>query len=79
MTGVAVKVTFWPVQITLPELVIETDGVTALVVATDKVAGVEEPQLLLAVTEIVPPVPDAATVIESVVEMPVHPKGSDHV
>ena len=56
-----------------PELVIETDGVTAVVVATDKVAGVEEPQLLLAVTEMVPPAPDAATEIESVPEVPVQP------
>ena len=43
------------------------------------VCAVPDPQLLLAVTEIVPIVLPAVTVIELVVELPVHPGGKVHV
>ena len=47
--------------------------------ATDSVLAVLLPQLLLAVTEIVPPLPAVVTVILLVVEVPLHPEGSVHV
>ena len=46
---------------------------------TDNVCGVELPQALFAVTEIVPPVEPAATTITSVVDVPVQPFGKVHV
>ena len=46
---------------------------------TARVAGVEVPQELEAVTEILPLVADAVTVIEFVVLDPVHPEGNAQV
>ena len=46
---------------------------------TFNVRGVLEPQELLAVTEIVPPLVPAVVVIEVVVDVPPQPEGSAHV
>ena len=43
------------------------------------VCGALLPQLLLAVTETVPPLPPARTVIDVVVELPLQPAGKLHV
>ena len=51
----------------------------AVLPATDSVLAVLFPQLLFAVTEIVPPLPAVVTVILFVVEVPLHPEGSVHV
>ena len=57
-----------------------TPGVAgAVFTVTTSVAGDELPQILLAVTETVPPVELAVVVILLVVEVPVQPPGSDHV
>lgn len=51
----------------------------AVLPATDSVLAVLFPQLLFAVTEMVPPLPAVVTVILLVVEVPDHPEGSVHV
>jgi hypothetical protein len=43
------------------------------------VLAVPEPQALFAMTEILPPVAPTVTVIETEVEVPVHPEGRAHV
>ena len=52
-------------------------GVVAKVTA--RFRGVDEPQVLFAVTEIVPPPPPAVAVIEFEEDVPVHPLGSVQV
>ncbi len=52
-------------------------GVVAIVTAS--VLAVEGPQLLSAVTEIVPPLAPVVTVMEVVVLVPVHPLGKVQV
>ena len=47
------------------------------VAVTDNICGVLLPQLLLAVTEILPPAAPVVTIIELVMELPVHPAGND--
>ena len=64
-----------PIQIVPP--LEETVGKVFTVIAN--VLGVELPQSLFAVTDIFPLVVLAITVIEDVVEVPVHPEGSVHV
>jgi hypothetical protein len=46
---------------------------------TLNVLCVPEPQVLLAVTETVPPFEPGVAVIDVVVELPLHPDGSVHV
>jgi hypothetical protein len=46
---------------------------------TLNVPGVPEPQVLLAVTETVPPFEPGIVVIDADVELPLHPDGKDHV
>ena len=50
-----------------------------VVTLTASVAGLELPQVLLAVTDTVPPPEPAVALIEFVVDVPVHVAGSDHV
>ena len=47
--------------------------------ATVKICAEDVPQLLCAVTDTVPPVAPAVAMIELVVDVPLHPDGSDHV
>ncbi len=48
-------------------------------IVTDRVRAILDPQVLLAVTEIVPPLLPGVVVIELVVEVPVQPEGSVQV
>ncbi len=54
-------------------------GTEPLVVDTASVTVVEDPQKLLALTVIFPPVVPAVVTIELVEELPVHPGGKDQV
>jgi hypothetical protein len=58
---------------------IDTDGVTTGFTVTVSVEAVLVPQLFDAVTEIVPPVLPAVTLIVFVEELPVQPLGSVQV
>ena len=77
-----------PLLVQLPPLVavvydIELGGVVVIVgidaVATLSVLIVPEPQVLFAITEITPPLAPTVTVIDVVVELPLHPEGKVHV
>jgi hypothetical protein len=46
---------------------------------TANACAVDDPQALLAVTEMFPPEASAVILIELVVEVPVHPEGNVHV
>ena len=48
-------------------------------IVTGSVCATLLPQVLLAVTEIVPPLLPAVVMIDVVVEVPVHPDGKVHV
>jgi hypothetical protein len=50
-----------------------------VVVVTARVLAMLVPQAFVAVTEMSPPTVPAVTVMELVVELPVHPAGSVHV
>lgn len=50
-----------------------------VLVVTASVRGVDEPQVLLAVTEIVPPFAPVVAVIELIVDVPVQPLGNVQV
>ena len=62
--------------LTAPPTVVMPDGFAGNGnVATDKVRGVPAPQLLDALTDMVPPVVPAIVVIELPVDDPLHPEG----
>ena len=63
--------------VVLPEIVPGCVGTGEMV--TDKVLGVLLPQLLFAVTEIVPPELPAVAVMEVDVELPDQPEGKVHM
>jgi len=77
-TAATEKVSSPPLHmVALPEIMPGVVG--AVLIVTTNVAGLELPQILLAVTETVPPAALAVVVILLLVEVPVHPPGSDHV
>ena len=60
-----------------PEIVPGCAGKAATVTVSG--CAVLLPHVLLAVTEMVPPADPAVAVIELVIELPVHPVGTDHI
>ena len=76
MVGVAVNVTLVPLQIVEPGLVAMLTAGAALGFTVKVIERtVLVPHALCAATVIAPPVEPAVTVIEEVVEVPVHPLG----
>ena len=72
------KVSRFPVHSPLrPEIAPGVAG--AVLIVTVYVCAAELPQLLFAVTDTVPPVDPVVAMILAVVDVPVHPPGSDHV
>jgi hypothetical protein len=61
----------------LPVMLPGVGGMTLTVTAF--VCAADEPQALLAVTVMFPPVIPAVVIIDVVVEVPVHPPGNVHV
>ena len=62
-----------------PEMVPGCAGTEHVLTVTFNVLAVLAPHVLLAVTEIVPPVLPAVVVMEVLVDDPVHPEGSVQV
>ena len=76
MVGVAVNVTLVPLQIVEPGLAVMLTAGAALGFTVKVIERtVLVPHALCAATVIAPPVEPAVTVIEEVVEVPVHPLG----
>ena len=74
MAGVAVNMTLVPVQIVLPgAAAMLTDGTTFVFTVTARVCAGLLPQELTAITDIFPLPAPTVTVMEFVVELPVHP------
>lgn len=61
-------------MVALPEMAPVMSG--KLLMVTFKVLAPEDPQVLLALTLILPPIVPAVAVIEFIVELPVHPDGN---
>ena len=77
-TAVIEKVSNPPLQ--MPEVPVIVPGVAGgVLTVTASVAGLEFPQVLLAVTDTVPPLEPAVAPMLLVVDVPVQPPGSDHV
>ena len=75
LTGVIENVSVLPLQLVAgPEIVPGVPGTADMV--TDKFAAPELPQVLCAVTLILPPVALAIALIVDVVELPLHPFGN---